>query len=624
MPRSNRPDAAELLHTGLLGMHQLRRCLYGLGGVPCFILHQVLSTGRIEWWELLRDDRRLRPFDFEFRLGRPEVRDAYHRHNLARVRRSGRAYAPELYGFRDLYVPLAVTSSATLVLYAGQWAKAVPSYADLCRTWHELSGREAAAADPLFRRWLRTCLEVPVLSPEQVHGLKGLGRAVARLAAGAPPSEVQKRIEGLRRRVFAPHAVDHNWIASAVDLDGLTRPPWGLDSELDPRLVDELGLTRRPSAIGLLSLDRRQLRPAPLEEQVVQRRLQHEATRLCRQLESCLAGPLEDGSVIVALSVAPQVRGKNRGRRLESLLRELQRSLAREVGLPTVAGLGLEVSPGDGLGASYRQAATALASALATRKSFQRYDHELAGHLPTRHTLKTLADSLVDKLERRATSELRLEAARFARTVLAAEGENPSGVRAWLSWSLHAAVARLEREGVLSATQAREHLDRADAELGSIAAPTALAEAFELRLAALPELLAHPYRADREARLRGALEWLERHLDTPSPLEAVARRSGLAPSSFRRAFRAARGQSFGAWLRSTRVRAAQSLLANEDLPVTSVARQVGFGEVHTFIRAFREQIGKTPGAYRRDLLDSVEVEILRDSVQVEAEPTPAR
>lgn len=601
-------DPPELLHAGLLGVHQLRRCLYGLGGVPCFVLHHTVSTGRIEWRELLRDDRRLRPFDFEFRLGKPEVRDAYHQDNLARVRRTGKARTAELYGFRDLYVPLAVTPSATLVLYAGQWAADVPSYAGLCRAWHDVSGREAAAADPLFRRWLRICLEVPVLSPEQVRGLVELGRAVARLTAGAPLAQVQKRIEGLKRRVFAPHAVDHNWVASAVDLDGLTRPPWGLDPELDPRLVEELGLTRRPSVIGVLSLDRRRVRPAPLEEQVILRRLQHEATRLCRQLESCLAAPLEDGSVIVALSVDPRVRGKHRERRFESLLVELQRSLDRDAGLPTTAGQGLEVSPGAGLGASYRQAVAALASALAARQSFQRYHHGLEGRAPTRYALKELTDSLVGKLERRATSELRLEAARFARTVLTTEGENPSGVRAWLSWSLHTAVAQLEREGVLSPVQARDHIDRAEAELGSIAAPTALAEAFELRLATLPELMAHPNLADREARLAGAIDWLERHLDTPTPLDSAARHAGLAPSSFRRAFRAARGQSFGAWLRSTRVHAARALLANGDLPVASVARRVGFGEVHSFIRAFRELVGKTPGAYRRELLGSAQVE----------------
>jgi hypothetical protein len=93
------------------------------------------------------------------------------------------------------------------------------------------------------------------------------------------------------------------------------------------------------------------MNPAPLSDRVTGRRLQHEAVRLCRQLPSCLAGPLGELDVIVALSIPASVRGKQRSRRFAALVQRLQRLLLRTVQLPTIAGLGSEVVPGAGLGA---------------------------------------------------------------------------------------------------------------------------------------------------------------------------------------------------------------------------------------------------------------------------------
>ncbi|MFL5307331.1 MAG: helix-turn-helix domain-containing protein [Polyangia bacterium] len=36
------------------------------------------------------------------------------------------------------------------------------------------------------------------------------------------------------------------------------------------------------------------------------------------------------------------------------------------------------------------------------------------------------------------------------------------------------------------------------------------------------------------------------------------------------------------------------------LAISEVARDSGFGDVHTFIRCFRAKFGRTPGAFRRD------------------------
>src|SRR5436305_998577 len=78
----------------------------GTAGLPAFVLRHDLKVGRIDWWELLQDERRLRPYDFEFHFGVAGRRDVYHAANLAKARATGAAQVASLFGFSDLYVPL--------------------------------------------------------------------------------------------------------------------------------------------------------------------------------------------------------------------------------------------------------------------------------------------------------------------------------------------------------------------------------------------------------------------------------------------------------------------------------------------------------------------------------------
>ena len=202
-------------------------------------------------------------------------------------------------------------------------------------------------------------------------------------------------------------------------------------------------------------------------------------------------------------------------------------------------------------------------------------------------------------LAQRRFPELSVEGGRFARSVLARAGAHSEGMRPYLLWTLDGAVTLLAAEVALSEVRARELFDRIEAEIACVAHPLALVDCFEIELAGLAEVMAQHGVADRDERLRLALEWLQTHLDATSPLEEVARRAGLAPQSFRRAFRRARGQSLGRWLRQTRLDAARALLSHTDLPVAAVAKRVGFGDAHSFIRNFRRAYSVTPGAFRR-------------------------
>lgn len=78
---------------------------------------------------------------------------------------------------------------------------------------------------------------------------------------------------------------------------------------------------------------------------------------------------------------------------------------------------------------------------------------------------------------------------------------------------------------------------------------------------------------------------------------ALARRAGVSVRHLTRLFDEALGTTPSRFVESSRIEAAQRLLMS-GLPVTTVARDSGFGSDETMRRAFGRRLGLTPTAYR--------------------------
>lgn len=63
-------------------------------------------------------------------------------------------------------------------------------------------------------------------------------------------------------------------------------------------------------------------------------------------------------------------------------------------------------------------------------------------------------------------------------------------------------------------------------------------------------------------------------------------------------FRKITGQSFSDWLRKLRIRKAQYLLRLPGYSIRDVSRAVGYGDITTFERNFRRELGESPTSYR--------------------------
>jgi AraC-like DNA-binding protein len=79
----------------------------------------------------------------------------------------------------------------------------------------------------------------------------------------------------------------------------------------------------------------------------------------------------------------------------------------------------------------------------------------------------------------------------------------------------------------------------------------------------------------------------------------IAADVGMSLTTLRRRFREAMGMSMQDYVLQARTAAARELLAETNLPLKSVAEQLGYDSVYFFCRQFRQQVGVPPGLYRR-------------------------
>lgn len=92
---------------------------------------------------------------------------------------------------------------------------------------------------------------------------------------------------------------------------------------------------------------------------------------------------------------------------------------------------------------------------------------------------------------------------------------------------------------------------------------------------------------------------IDRHLDQPLDLEALAAVAHFSPYHFHRLFLAWMGETLGDYLARRRLeRAAQRLRGQPTSTVLSIALGVGYGSAEAFSRAFKARFGHSPSQWR--------------------------
>lgn len=86
--------------------------------------------------------------------------------------------------------------------------------------------------------------------------------------------------------------------------------------------------------------------------------------------------------------------------------------------------------------------------------------------------------------------------------------------------------------------------------------------------------------------------------ESPLSVRSLARDAGLHPVSLARAFRRHHGCSITEFVRRTRIVHASRRIAAGDASLVDIAAETGFADQPHFTRAFRTELGCTPGEFR--------------------------
>ena len=102
-----------------------------------------------------------------------------------------------------------------------------------------------------------------------------------------------------------------------------------------------------------------------------------------------------------------------------------------------------------------------------------------------------------------------------------------------------------------------------------------------------------------EFHLRRARDLMDARYADPLELDDLAAAAGFSRYHFAREFRAAFGETPGAYLTRRRVERAKTLLSSAILPVPEICVLVGFASLSSFCRRFTELVGCSPTEYRK-------------------------
>ncbi|HZS45795.1 MAG TPA: AraC family transcriptional regulator [Blastocatellia bacterium] len=101
-----------------------------------------------------------------------------------------------------------------------------------------------------------------------------------------------------------------------------------------------------------------------------------------------------------------------------------------------------------------------------------------------------------------------------------------------------------------------------------------------------------------DRRLRRAIEFMHLRSAEELSLSAIASEAFLSAYHFARLFKRLTGQTPHNYLANIRIDRAKQLLATSDLPISSIASQVGYENQSHFAKLFRSSTGLTPKEYR--------------------------
>lgn len=102
----------------------------------------------------------------------------------------------------------------------------------------------------------------------------------------------------------------------------------------------------------------------------------------------------------------------------------------------------------------------------------------------------------------------------------------------------------------------------------------------------------------KNSRIKEAIEWIDNNYNRDISLDDIAVKMGLSTTYASKQLHAYTGMSISEYINKVRIDHAKLLLANTKTSCAEIGEKVGFRHPQSFVRAFKNYTGMTPGTYR--------------------------
>ncbi|SFP19832.1 AraC-type DNA-binding protein [Amycolatopsis rubida] len=116
------------------------------------------------------------------------------------------------------------------------------------------------------------------------------------------------------------------------------------------------------------------------------------------------------------------------------------------------------------------------------------------------------------------------------------------------------------------------------------------------------------------------IRYVQEHMNEPVTVADLADHVAMSPSAFAHLFREVTGMSPYQFVKRMRLDRARTLLVEEGLSVSEVAREVGYTSLSHFITEFKRHFGVTPRAYAETQRTAVALQVDRATSRVRTMP----
>ena len=107
------------------------------------------------------------------------------------------------------------------------------------------------------------------------------------------------------------------------------------------------------------------------------------------------------------------------------------------------------------------------------------------------------------------------------------------------------------------------------------------------------------YKTQNDYSILNIQQYIDANFQKDISINELAKEAYISHTSFINSFKKLTGYSPKHYLLMCRLAEAKSFLSNTDYSISEIARKVGFKDSNSFIRFFRQELGLTPGEYRK-------------------------